>query len=160
MAVTFSPQFGGCHLFTPYLDTAGILGGKDRDRPLFRSTLGKTKRLTDKPLTTKDVCRMVKRRLKDAGLPPHSFRVTGITDLLGQGVPLDDVQSLAGHSRPRTPELYDRRQKKVTRNIVEDTSRRTRQPPKARRAWTCGERAVIALRRGFDRPSVDQREPL
>jgi site-specific recombinase XerD len=38
----------------------------------------------------------VKRRLKDAGLPvrlsPHSFRVTGITDLLTQGVPLDDVQ--------------------------------------------------------------------
>src|SRR5271165_4455777 len=41
-----------------------------------------------------------------------------------------------------------------------DTSRRTRQPPGARRAWTCGERAVIALCRGFDRPSVDQREPL
>ena len=45
---------------------------------------------------------MVKRRLKDAGLPsrlsPHSFRVTGITDLLTQGVPLDDVQYLAGHA--------------------------------------------------------------
>ena len=41
-----------------------------------------------------------------------------------------------------------------------DTSRRTRQPPGARRAWTCGERAVIALCRGFDRPSVDQKEPL
>ena len=41
-----------------------------------------------------------------------------------------------------------------------DTSRRTRQPPGARRAWTCGERAVIALCRGFDHPSVDQREPL
>ncbi len=41
-----------------------------------------------------------------------------------------------------------------------DTSRRTRQPPGARRAWTCGERAVIALCRGFDRRSVDQREPL
>jgi len=25
-------------------------------------------------------------------LSPHSFRVTGITDLLTQGVPLDDVQ--------------------------------------------------------------------
>ena len=41
-----------------------------------------------------------------------------------------------------------------------DTSRRTRQPPGARRAWTCGERAVITLCRGFDHPSVDQREPL
>jgi len=36
-----------------------------------------------------DVCRMVKRRLKDAGLlsrlSPRSFRVTTITDLLEQG---------------------------------------------------------------------------
>ena len=45
-------------------------------------------------------------------------RVTGITDLLTQGVPLDDVQYLTGHSSPRTTKLYDRRQKKVTRNIV------------------------------------------
>ncbi len=51
-----------------------------------------------------------------------SFRVTGITDLLAQGVPLDDVQFLAGHSSPRTTKLYDRRQKKVTRNIVERLS--------------------------------------
>ena len=105
----------------PYLDSAGITA-ENRDCPLFRSTLGKTKRLTDRPLTTKDLCRM-RRRLKDAGLPvwlsPHSFRVTGITDLLTQGVPLDDVQYLAGHSSPRTTKLYDRRQKKVTRNIVE-----------------------------------------
>src|SRR5271157_725416 len=108
-----------------YLDAAGI-GAENKDRPLFRTTEGKTKRLTGNPLTTKDVCRMVKRRLKDAGLPsrlsPHSFRVTGITDLLTQGVPLDDVQYLAGHSSPRTTKLYDRRQKKVTRNIVERIS--------------------------------------
>ena len=56
---------------------------------------------------------MVKRRLKAAKLPerlsPHSFRVTAITDLLTQGVPLEDVQSLAGHSSPRTTRLYDRR---------------------------------------------------
>jgi integrase/recombinase XerD len=72
-------------LIRAYLDAAGI-DGENKDRPLFRSTKGKTKRLTGNPLTTKDVCRMVKRRLKDAGLPsrlsPHSFRVTEITDLL------------------------------------------------------------------------------
>jgi integrase/recombinase XerD len=108
-----------------YLDAACI-AAENKGRPLFRATLGKMKRLTDKPLTTKDVCRMVNRRLKDAGLPvrlsPHSFRVTGITDLLTQGVPLDEVQFLAGHSSPRTTKLYDRRQKKVTRNIVERLS--------------------------------------
>ena len=44
-------------------------------------------------------------------LSPHSFRVTTITDLLEQGVPLEDVQRLAGHADPRTTRLYDRRQK-------------------------------------------------
>ena len=61
------------------------------------------------------VCLMVKRRLKDAGLPsrlsPHSFRVITVTDLLEQNVPLKDVQRLAGHAYPRTTRLYGRRQK-------------------------------------------------
>ena len=39
-----------------YLDAAGI-GAESKDRPLSRSTSGKTKRLTGNPLTTKDVCR-------------------------------------------------------------------------------------------------------
>ena len=55
-------------------------------------------------------------------LSPHSFRVTTITDLLEQGIPLEDVQRLAGHADPRTTRLYDRRQKKITRNIVERIS--------------------------------------
>jgi integrase/recombinase XerD len=108
-----------------YLEAAG-LGKEPKDRPLFRSAVCRTKQLTARPLTTKTICELVKRRLKDAGLPkrlsPHSFRVTAITDLLTQGVPLDDVQYLAGHASPRTTRLYDRRQKKVTRNIVERIS--------------------------------------
>ena len=35
---------------------------------------------------------------------------------------LEDVQYLAGHADPRTTRLYDRRQKQVTRNIVERIS--------------------------------------
>jgi hypothetical protein len=42
--------------------------------------------------------------------------------LLTQGVPLEDVQYLAGHVDPRTTRLYDRRQKVVTRNTVEKIS--------------------------------------
>ena len=65
-------------------------------------------------------------RLEDAGLPdlfsPHSFRVTVVTDLLNQNVPLEDVQYLAGHSSPTTTRIYDRRRRKVTRNIVERIS--------------------------------------
>lgn len=97
-----------------------------RDLPLFRSAERRTGRLTLHPMSNVDICRMVKRRLKDAGLPtifsPHSFRVTTVTDLLTQGVPLEDVQYLAGHADPRTTRLYDRRQKRVTRNVVERIS--------------------------------------
>jgi integrase/recombinase XerD len=48
--------------------------------------------------------------------------VTTITNLLEQGIALEDVQRLVGHSDPRTTRLYDRRQKKITRNIVERIS--------------------------------------
>ena len=103
---------------------AGI--GEKREGPLFRSTVRKTKQLTLHSMTAVDMCRMVKRRMKNAGLPaqlsPHSFRVTSITDLLAQGVALEDVRYLAGHSDPRTTRRYDRRQQKVTRNIVERIS--------------------------------------
>lgn len=108
-----------------YLDAAGLRRAA-KDTPLFRSAVRKTRQLTVSAIHANDVCRMVKRRLKDAGLPsrlsPHSLRVTTITDLLEQGVPLEDVQRLAGHADPRTTRLYDRRQKRITRNIVERIS--------------------------------------
>jgi site-specific recombinase XerD len=108
-----------------YLKTAK-LKDEPKESPLFRTTVRRTKKLTEKAMTAVDMCRMVKRRMKAAGLParlsPHSFRVTTITDLLTQGVPLEDVQYLAGHADARTTRLYDRREKKVTRNIVERIS--------------------------------------
>lgn len=108
-----------------YLDGAG-LHAAPKETPLFRSALGRTGQLGSTRLPVNDVCRMMKRRLRTAGLPgclsPHSFRVTTITDLLEQGVPLEDVQRLAGHADPRTTRLYDRRQKRITRNIVERIS--------------------------------------
>jgi len=70
-----------------------------------------------------DVCRMVKLRLKAAGVPtlisPHSFRSCAATDLFLQGVALEHVQYLLRHSDSRVTKLYDRRRKQVTRNIVE-----------------------------------------
>jgi len=108
-----------------YIEGAGVRDAA-KDTPLFRTAYKKTGRLTNNVMCVVDVCRMVKRRLNDAGLTarlsPHSFRVTTITDLLEQGVPLEDVQRLAGHADPRTTRLYDRRQKKITRNIVERIS--------------------------------------
>jgi integrase/recombinase XerD len=52
---------------------------------------------------------------------PHN-RVAKVTDLLEQNVELESVQHLAGHADPRTTRLYDRRRRKVTRNIVERIS--------------------------------------
>jgi integrase/recombinase XerD len=108
-----------------YIDAAGVRD-VGKDTPLFRTAYRKTCRLTANPVHVVDISRMVKRRLKDAGLSnrlsPHSFRVTTITNLLEQGVPLEEVQRLAGHSDPRTTRLYDRRDTKITRNIVERIS--------------------------------------
>jgi integrase/recombinase XerD len=108
-----------------YLQRAGIRLDAEHE-PLFRSMAGKTGGLSAKGVTGNDLCRMVKRRLKAAGLSPrlsaHSFRVCTITDLLEQDVPLADVQHLAGHADPRTTKLYDRRRRKITRNIVERIS--------------------------------------
>jgi site-specific recombinase XerD len=107
-----------------YLAAAGGTG--HGDAPLFRTAVRRTKTLTQRPMQAKDVHGMVKRRLRDAGLPRlltcHSFRATTATDLLEQGVPIEDVQQLLGHADLRTTRLYDRRDRKVTRNIVERIS--------------------------------------
>ena len=112
-------------MIAAYIEAAGLQQAP-KDSPLFRAAIGTTGRLAATAIHVNDICRMMKRRLKDASMPsrlsPHSFRVAVITDLLEQGVPLEDVQHLAGHADPRTTRLYDRRQRKVTRNIVERIS--------------------------------------
>ena len=69
---------------------------------------------------------MLKRRLKDADLPPifspHSFSVLVVTYLLSQDVPLEYAQYLAAHANPRTAQIYDQRRRRVTRNIAERIS--------------------------------------
>ena len=88
--------------------------------------LGNEKKLSAMPLSANSMRRLLKRRLKDAGLPPifspHSFRVLVVTDLLSRDVPLEDVQYLAGHANPKTTQIYDRRRRSVSRNIVERIS--------------------------------------
>jgi site-specific recombinase XerD len=106
-----------------YLAAAGI--ALEKDTPLFR-TMNRTRQLTDRALNRIEAAAMLKRRLKAAGLPPnlccHSFRSTTATDLITQGVPLEDVQYLLGHADPRTTRFYDRTKRQVTRNIVERIS--------------------------------------
>ena len=108
-----------------YLTAAG-LAEEPKESLLFRTAVGRRLGLKAGGMNGVDIYRMVKRRLKGAGLPtlasPHSFRSLTATDLLLQGVALEDVQYLLGHSDSRVTKLYDRRQKQVTRNIVERIS--------------------------------------
>ncbi len=108
-----------------YLAAAGLADGP-KAAPLFRAAAGKRKELTLDAFDAHAMRRMLKRRLADAGLPglfsPHSFRVAVVTDLLKQDVPVEDVQYLAGHANAATTQLYDRRRRRVTRNIVERIS--------------------------------------
>lgn len=67
--------------------------------------MGNRKGLSEDPVAANDIRRLLKRRLKGAGLPPifspHSFRVLLVIDLLSQDAPLEDVQYLAGHANPK-----------------------------------------------------------
>jgi len=64
-----------------YVESGG-LEYSDKSTPLFRTAIRRTKKLTQNGMTAGDMARMVKRRMRDAGLPsrlsPHSFRVTTI----------------------------------------------------------------------------------
>ena len=106
---------------------AARLEGQAQDSPLFR-VLSPTSPtgFGGAGLEPWTLRAMLKRRLRAAGLPAfikvHSFRAMVITDLLHQGVPMEDVQYLAGHSDPSTTQLYDRRSRSVSRNIVERIS--------------------------------------
>ncbi|TWU49443.1 tyrosine-type recombinase/integrase [Rubripirellula reticaptiva] len=97
-----------------------------RDAPLFRPLVRREERLQATAMEANDVGRMVKRKLRQTGirteLSAHSFRVATITDLIAQGVPVEDVQELAGHADARTTKLYDRTNRKATRNLVERIS--------------------------------------
>ena len=104
-----------------YLAAAGIRdAGKS---PLFRSAVGKTGRLTDRPMDRVHVYEMVRRRSAAAGykikLGCHVFRATGITAYLEAGGTLENAQAMAAHESPRTTKLYDRTGDNITLDEVE-----------------------------------------
>jgi integrase/recombinase XerD len=105
-----------------YLEAPG-LKAQPKETPLFRPTVRRTKILTANAMAAVDMCRMVERRMKSAGLParlsPHSFRMTTITDLLLQGVPLEKAQQIAAHESPKTTKLYDRTSDQISLDEIE-----------------------------------------
>ena len=104
-----------------YMEAASLWDTKKG--PLFRTTQGRTRKLTLKRLTRRDVYEMVRRRATDAGIETaigcHTFRATGITNYLVNGGTLEKAQSLANHESARTTKLYDRRDDKLSLDEVE-----------------------------------------
>lgn len=103
-----------------YLAAAGI--GDDRKTPLFRS-LNRRRELTERQLSRREALAMIKRRVRDAGLPDrvccHTFRATGITAYLLNGGTLEHAQRIAAHESPRTTKLYDRTSDEITLDEIE-----------------------------------------
>jgi integrase len=113
------------HIAEEYLDayikTAGLQ--IDPKSPLFRTTRGRTRKLTENGLCEREALAMVKRRARAIGLPPticcHTFRATGITVYLENGGTIEIAQQIAAHESPRTTKLYDRRSDKISLDEIE-----------------------------------------
>jgi integrase/recombinase XerD len=104
-----------------YIKAAGI--ADDREGPLFRSAIGKTAQLADRPMLRGDVWSMARRRASDAEIETaigcHTFRATGIADYLTNGGRIEVAQRIAGHSNAKTTGPYDRRNDDISVGEVE-----------------------------------------
>jgi site-specific recombinase XerD len=93
-----------------YIEAAGIAG--EKNKPLFRTSIGRTRELTENEMSRQDVWYMVRRRAKDAGISAaiccHTFRATGITEYLRNDGTLERAAQIAGHESTRTTQLYNR----------------------------------------------------
>jgi site-specific recombinase XerD len=116
----------GCHhkleqYLDAYISAAGI--ADDRKGPLFRAAVGRTGKLSERPLSRVDAWYMVQRRTGDAGIDTaignHSFRAIGLTDYLENGGDINIAKRMAGHTNIKTTELYDRRGDDVSFSEIE-----------------------------------------
>jgi site-specific recombinase XerD len=104
-----------------YIDAAGI-GGNPKNT-LFPTALGRTGKLSNRPMDQPNAYRMIARRALEAGIKSkignHSFRATGITEYLRNGGRREIAQQMANHESARTTGLYDRRDDEVSLDEVE-----------------------------------------
>jgi site-specific recombinase XerD len=74
------------------------------------------------PLNRFQATRAIRRLSRAAAITkhisPHSLRHTAVTLALDAGVPLRDVQDMAGHADPRTTRRYDRARKSLDRHAT------------------------------------------
>lgn len=106
---------------TVYIKVAAL--ASDPKGYLFRSALGRTGQLSDRPMSQRDAHAMIRRRAAAAGIATqignHSFRATGITEYLRNGGKVEVAQQMANHESARTTGLYDRRNDEVSLDEVE-----------------------------------------
>lgn len=116
----------GCHhkleeYLDAYIAAAGIAA--DKKAPLFRAAIGRTGKLSDRPMSRVDAWYMVQRRRADAGIDAavgnHSFRAIGITDYMENGGDITIAQRMAGHANIKTTQVYDRRMDEVSFSEIE-----------------------------------------
>ena len=103
-----------------YLEAAGI--AHEKGTPLWRVMTTKGT-VTGNRMSRLDVFRMVKRRVRRAGLGVaancHTFRATGITAYLLNGGSVENAQAIAAHESPRTTKLYDRTADEISLDEIE-----------------------------------------
>jgi integrase/recombinase XerD len=116
----------GCHhkleeYLDAYIAAAAIVG--DKKGPLFRSAIGRTGKLSDRPMSRVDAWYMVRRRATDAKVDApignHSFRAIGITDYMENGGDITVAQRMAGHANIKTTQVYDRRDDEISFSEIE-----------------------------------------
>ncbi|MBV7326840.1 site-specific integrase [Chloroflexi bacterium TSY] len=109
-----------------YIETAGI--AYQHDTPLFRKFTN-TLEITDEPVSQTAITAMIKYYGEKAGIEAkhicsHSCRATAATTLLEQGTPAEEVQRFLNHAHISTTLMYDRRDKKTKKKVVESISYR------------------------------------
>ncbi len=104
-----------------YIEAAGI--ATEKNKPLFRSTRGRSRELTTRAMSRFDAYKMIRRRAEDAGISSeiacHTFRATGITEYLRNGGTIEHAQQIAAHESPRTTKLYDRTSDAISLDEIE-----------------------------------------
>jgi len=87
-------------------------GATPGDKPLFLSTGGRRRGLTNRGMSADaiyDVCKSRGRQAGIEGFSPHDLRRTAISDMLDAGADISAVKAVAGHSKIDTTSRYDRR---------------------------------------------------
>ena len=98
-------------------------GRRKPQRPLFRTTRGRSGILTNRRMHRVDAWRMIKRRAADAGIRlaigNHTFRATGITSYMTNGGDLKKARDMANHASTKTTSVYDHSGDDITLDEVE-----------------------------------------